>query len=241
MQFARSVRAPLCVAAVAVATSLLAAVPVSAHTPSIKAECVDGQARLHVGLSRYDDRRSNSVKVDDNGQSIEDRKFGGSFRKTYRRSGTEHHVFTVSVRAWDDNRRSRGWSFTKKVTTPPCVAPEPPKPTKPPKPSKPPTTTTTTTTPPTTTTRVTTTTPATTSTTVETTTTTTPPATTTTTTTPLTFDWPTTQPKAIVVPAANDSDLPDTGADVTVPLVLGVLLLAGGVVVLVLLRRRIRE
>jgi LPXTG-motif cell wall-anchored protein len=43
------------------------------------------------------------------------------------------------------------------------------------------------------------------------------------------------------VPAANDRGLPDTGANVTVPLVLGVLLLSGGVVVLFVLRRRLRR
>jgi hypothetical protein len=63
---------------------------------------------------------------------------------------------------------------------------------------------------------------------------------TTTTTAPLTFDWPTTRPKAVVVPAASDSELSDTGADVTTPLVLGVLLLTGGIVVLIVLRRRIQ-
>lgn len=235
MQFARAVRAPFCVAAVVASAGLLAAIPASAHTPSLKAECADGRAVLTVGLSRYDGRRSNSVEVRDNGQSIEDRKFGESFRRTYRKPGTAQHVFTVTVHAWDDPRRQRGWSFTKKLTVPACVTP----------PTKTTTTpVTTTTTPVTTTTSVPVTTtppPVTTTTTtpVETTTTTTTTITTTT-TTPLTFDWPTTQPRAAVVPAANDRNLPDTGADVTVPLVLGVLLLAGGTVLLVVLRRRIR-
>jgi LPXTG-motif cell wall-anchored protein len=222
MQFARAVRAPLCVVAAVAATGLLV-VPASAHTPSLKAVCADGDAVLTVGLSRYDGRRPNAVAVEDNGRSVEDTRFGESFRESYRGSGTVEHVFTVTVRAWDDPYWQRGWSFTKKLTVPVCVTP---------------TTAVTTTTVPvpvTTTTTTTVTTPVETSTTTTTTTTTTS-----TTTTPLTFDWPTTRPKAVVVAAAN-SGLPDTGADVTVPLVLGVLLLAGGVVVLVVLRRRLRR
>lgn len=218
MQFARAVRASLCVAAAVASAGLLAAVPASAHTPSLKSGCLDGNAVLTVGLTRYDGRRSNWVTVEDNGRSLETSGFRESFRKSYSEPGTVEHVFTVTVRAWDDPRWERGWSFRKTLTVPVCVTP----------------TTTTTTTVPITTTTVTTTTP------VETTTSTTT-TTTTTTTTPLTFDWPTTQRKALVVPAANDSGLPDTGADVTVPLVLGVLLLSGGVVVLFVLRRRLRR
>ncbi|MEU4768334.1 LPXTG cell wall anchor domain-containing protein [Actinosynnema sp. NPDC023794] len=214
MQFARAVRASLCVAAAVASAGLLAAVPASAHTPSLKSGCLDGNAVLTVGLTRYDGRRSNSVTVEDNGRSVEDGRFRESFRKSYTEPGTVEHVFTVTVRAWDDPRWERGWSFTRRLTVPACVTP---------------TTTITTTAVPVTTTTVTTATP------VETTTTTT------TTTTPLTFDWPTTQRKALVVPAANDSGLPDTGADVTVPLVLGVLLLSGGTVVLFVLRRRLRR
>lgn len=216
MQFARAVRAPLCVAAAVASAGLLAAAPASAHTPSLKSGCVDGNAVLTVGLTRYDGRRSNAVTVEDNGRSLEDGRFRESFRRSYSEPGTVEHVFTVTVRAWDDPRGERGWSFTRRLTAPPCVTP---------------TTTTTTTVPATTTTTttVTTTTP------VETTTTTT------TTTTPLTFDWPTTQRKALVVPAADDRGLPDTGADVTVPLVLGVLLLSGGTAVLFVLRRRLRR
>ncbi len=216
MHFARAVRAPLHVAAVVAAACLLAAVPASAHTPSLKAGCVDGNAVLTVGLTRYDGRRSNSVSVEDNGRSVEDRRFRESFRSTYSGPGTAGHVFAVTVRAWDDPRWERGWSFRKTLTVPACVTP-------------------TTTVPATTTPTVTTTTP------VESTTTTTTTTATSTTTAPLTFDWPTTQRKAVVVPAANDSGLPDTGANVTVPLVLGVLLLSGGVVVLFVLRRRLQR
>lgn len=222
MPFARAVRASLCVAAAVAAAGLLAAVPASAHTPALKSGCVDGNAVLTVGLTRYDGRRSNSVTVADNGRAVEDRPFRESFHKSYSEPGTVEHVFTVTVRAWDDPRWARGWSFTRTLTVPACVTP-------------PPTTTTTTTTVP-----VTTTAPVTTTTPIETTTTVTT-TTTTTTTTPLTFDWPTTQRKAAVVPAANDRGLPDTGANVTVPLVLGVLLLSGGVVVLFVLRRRLRR
>lgn len=218
MQFARAVRAPLCVAATVAAAGLLAAVPASAHTPSLRAGCVDGDAVLTVGLSRYDGRRSNSVSVRDNGRSVGERRFGESFRQSYREPGTVAHAFTVTVSAWDDPRWERGWSFTRTLTVPACVTP------------------TTTTTP----VAVTTTAPVTTTTPVETTTTTTTTSTSTT-TTPLTFDWPTTQRKAVVVPVAGDSGLPDTGADVTVPLVLGVLLLAGGTVLLFVLRRRLRR
>ncbi|WP_158851611.1 LPXTG cell wall anchor domain-containing protein [Saccharothrix deserti] len=258
MQFARVVRASFCVAAAVATASLLTASPASAHIPTIKAECVGDEARLAVSLSRYDGRRSNWLKVDDNGEAIANHEFRESYSKTYRRPGTARHVFTVTVFAWDDaypyaypqhpyaypyggyqygspygyppgGYAPRGWSFTKKFTVEPCVVPPTttttvPATTKPPKPSKPEKTTTTPV--------PVTTTPVTTTTTVETTTTTT--------TTPLTFDWPTTRPKAVVIPAANDSELPDTGADVTAPLVLGVLLLTGGVIVLVLLRRRIQ-
>jgi len=183
MQLARVVRAPLHVVA-AVALGLLTAVPAAAHTPTLKSGCVDGNAVLTVGLTRYDGSRSNSVAVEDNGRSVEDSGFRESFRRSYSEPGTVEHAFTVTVRAWDDSEWDRGWSFSRTLTVPACVTP---------------------------------------------------------TTTPLTFDRPTAQRKALVVPAANDSGLPDTDADVTVPLVLAVLLLSGGVVVLFVLRRRLQR
>ncbi|MEU7527506.1 LPXTG cell wall anchor domain-containing protein [Saccharothrix sp. NPDC042600] len=209
---ARTPRAPLCVIA-AVLTAVLAPTPASAHTPTLKAACADGQAVLSVELRNYNDDRPNRLHVTDGATTLDSRTFGSHLRRAYTRDGTAAHTFTVTVEAWDDRYWSRGWSFTRSLPIPPCATLTPPPPPPPP---------TTTTTPP----------PAPT-TTVPTTTTTTA---TTTTTTALTLDWPTTRPKPAVIPAATG--LPDTGADVTAPLVIGLLLLTGGTAVLILLRRR---
>jgi hypothetical protein len=42
--------------------------------------CAAGDAVLTVGLSRYDDRRPNTVAVEDNGRSVEDTRFGASLQ-----------------------------------------------------------------------------------------------------------------------------------------------------------------
>ncbi|MGM1060604.1 hypothetical protein [Saccharothrix sp. Mg75] len=221
MQFARAVRAPLGVAAV-VAACLLTAAPAGAHTPAVKAGCIDGRAVLTVGLGGYDGRRANTVEVVDNDRSIEDSEFREAFRRSFSRTGRTPHAFRVTVRAWDDPRWSRGWSFTREHRVPVCAPPPPPPagtgaavaPEPPPAPAPAPP-------PPT---------PA--STTVETTTTTT--------TTPV-FTWPTTRPEAVVVPASAESGPPVTRADVVLPLALGALLLLGGPAVLIVLRRRLRN
>ncbi|ONI88865.1 hypothetical protein ALI22I_18050 [Saccharothrix sp. ALI-22-I] len=74
-----------------------------------------------------------------------------------------------------------------------------------------------------------------------------PPQTTTTTTTeppaqttaPDTFDWPTTKLKAVVALTAEDESL-DTGTAL-VPLIIGLLMLTGGVILLLEIRRRVRR
>ncbi|MBP2337899.1 hypothetical protein JOF41_004077 [Saccharothrix coeruleofusca] len=200
------------VAAVIAATCLATTAPAAAHTPALKAGCADGRAVLSVELRDYDGRRANRVRVDDGGESIEDRSFRSHFRRAYTGSGDAVRAFTVTVRAWDDPKWSRGWSFHRELTTPVCAAPA----------AAAPVAATTTT--------------AAVTTVVETTT----AALTTTTTPPLTFVWPTARLTASVVPAAADRDLPDTGADVVVPLAVALLVLAGGITVLVVQRRRIR-
>ncbi|QFZ22171.1 hypothetical protein [Saccharothrix syringae] len=198
--------------------AVLAGAPTaSAHTPSVVGGCVDGRAVLTVELERYDGRRANSVSVTDGDRSIEDERFRGEFRRAYSESGTVPHAFVVTVLAWDDPRGARGWSFSREVTVHKCATPPiPPAPPAPP--------------------------PAVTTTTVEVPVATTPTAvgTTTATTPPLTFHLPSTQPKP-VVRAAGLSDLPRPGPRVTVPLVLSAVVLVGGLVVLVVLRRRLRR
>lgn len=215
-------RAAAAAAAIA-ATCLVTTAPAIAHTPALKAGCADGRAVLSVELRDYDGRRPNRIRVDDNGESVEDGSFRSRFRRAHTGSGDVAHAFTVTVLAWDDPKWSRGWSFSRRLTTPVCAAPTTAATTAPATAAPVPVTTATTT--------------ATTSAAAVGTTTTTAS---TTTTTPLTFDWPTARLTASVVPAASDQDLPGTGADVVPPLLVGLLMLVGGIAVLVVLRRRLR-
>jgi LPXTG-motif cell wall-anchored protein len=252
----RIVRRGLGVSAVVATTAIVwfaVANPAEAHTPKVKAECYRGQAVLLVELSNYSDSRSNNITVQDGTTTIRDARFGRSFREIWTRPGTEDHTFKVKVKAWDDPRGDKGFSFSKTLTVPSC-APKPPAP-------KPPagTTTTTTTTPPAETTTskkpivtlpplITTsskekekepekekTQPTTTTT---TTTTTAVPTTTTKRSTP-SFQFTTTTTKAFV-PVGNETNLPNTGASIAIPALVGLCLLTAGGMVLFSARQRKR-
>ncbi|WP_158847697.1 LPXTG cell wall anchor domain-containing protein [Saccharothrix deserti] len=228
MEFARIARRALglsAVTATAAVAMLAMTAPASAHVPELKAECKDEKAVLSVKLKSYARGDSNTIKIKDGDETLKDQKFGQSYEEKFTRPGDVAHVFTITVKASDGDQ----FSFTKKLKTPPCV-----------------TRTTTTTTPATTTTTSTTTT-TTTTTTVGTTTTTEPTTTTTTTTTTpsettptttTTFSLPTTTTTTGIVPVSNESDLADTGASTTVPLVIGLVLLGAGGLALFMLRRR---
>ncbi len=216
MQFAR-VGALVGAAVAAAAATVFAAVPASAHTPVLNAECKDGTTTLSVKLTQYAEstaQKSNRVKVTlDGDKELENKDFGRSFEGSYSASGDVKRVFVVEVKAHDGNQ----YSFTKTKTVEACVVP---------------TTTTTTTTTETTST----------TTTVETTTE--PSETTTTTVEPTTetsessVPATTTTTDAAVVPVADTDELASTGASIAIPLVIGVVLLGGGAALLIVLRRR---
>ncbi|MER5262966.1 hypothetical protein ABTZ99_12945 [Actinosynnema sp. NPDC002837] len=208
MQFAR-VGALVGAAVAALAATVFAAVPASAHTPKLEAKCQDGTTTLSVKLTAYAEstsQKSNRIKVTVGDEELENKDFGRSFEGSYSVSGDVKRVFVVEVTAHDGNQ----YSFTEKKTVEACVVP------------------TTTTTSPTTTTLPPTTTTEPSTTTVPPTTTESPSsAPTTTTTTPE------------VVPVADTGDgLANTGASIAIPLVIGVVLLGGGAALLIVLRKR---
>jgi LPXTG-motif cell wall-anchored protein len=195
--------------------------PAVAHTPKISAECKGEVTTLRVKLTDYQVSKSkvNHVKVEDNGKVLKDVDFKDKYEESFKTSAAEKHTFKVTVKAWDDPKGDRGWSFEATRNVEACV------------------TTTTTTTTETTTTTTDSTPPST-----ETTTTTTdstPPSTETTTTTTESTTSPTTVPTTTTTPAAfDDEELPNTGASIALPLGIAGVLLAGGAAALFIVRRR---
>lgn len=109
------------------ATALLAlAVPASAHVPNVKAECKDGKTTLSVVLTKYvvHQGKTNTVQVTDGEQTLqEETNFGTSFSKTFETDGSVDHAFVVTVKAWDDPKGEKGWSFVKRLPVTACVTP----------------------------------------------------------------------------------------------------------------------
>ena len=182
----------------------------SAHTPHVKASCEGDTTTLSVKLTAYNEKKSNTVKVTDGDEVLVDTSFKTNFEETYETSGAVDHVFTVTVQAWDDPEGDKGFSFTKELEVEKCVTE---------------TTTTTTTT--------------------ETTSETTPPTETSTpseTPTSSSTEAPpvttTVVPTTTTSPAVEEAALAETGASIALPLGIAGVLLAGGAVLLFVVRRR---
>ncbi|WP_158851613.1 hypothetical protein [Saccharothrix deserti] len=215
MQLARVVGAAIGVVATIATTTLVMALPASAHTPTLTPKCENGTASLTVKLRAYaqsTDQKSNHIKVTVDGKEVENKDFSASFDGAYSATGDVKREFVVEVTAYDGNQ----FSFKKTETVEPCVAV-----------TSTSSTTTTTTTTSTTVETTTTTTEATTTTTEPTTSESSPAGTTTTTTT-----------TPAIVAVADTGGLADTGASIAIPLVIGVVLLGGGAALLIVLRRR---
>lgn len=229
MEFARIARRTLGASAVTLTTAvalLAMTAPASAHIKTTTASCnSENKAELFVKLVRYDGSKTNTVKIKDGQNSLDDKKFSDFYERRFTLPGNVAHTFTIEVKAGDDPHGYNGWSFTKKLETPPCVTP-----------------TTTTSKSTTTTTAATTTTTTTNATTTTTTTEPTAPSEATTTTTTPSLSLPTTTTTKAFVPVGNESELPNTGASIVIPLAVGLGLLgAGGVALLALRRRRAAE
>jgi LPXTG-motif cell wall-anchored protein len=180
-----------------------------AHTNRSSAECVDDTTTLTVDLTAYRDEKKNTVKITDNGTVLHEGEFGKNFQKEFDAPGDVEHIFTIEVKAWDDPKAEKGWSFTDEHKVAACVeVTEPP-------------TSTSETTPPSETTTTTTTTeapPAPTSSEVAPPVATTPPTTTTT--------------------EVQEEALAETGASIALPLGIAGVLIVGGVGALFVVRRR---
>lgn len=107
---------------------LALAIPASAHTPSSKAECVDGKAVLSVKLGAYA-KRDNTIVVKDGETELVKTSFGENYEKSWTRAGDVAHTFTIAVKASDGDK----FNYSKTLTVEACV-----------KPTTPPSTTTTT-------------------------------------------------------------------------------------------------
>lgn len=182
----------------------------SAHTPHLSAECKGETTTLTVKLDAYNAKKTNTVTVTDGGTTLDDTAFKSSYDKKFDVPGDVDHSFTVKVVAGDDRDGAKGWSFTKTLDVKACVTP----------PEETTTTTTTTEAPP------------------ETTTTTEAPpseeTTTTTTEVAPVVNTSTTSP----APEVQNEGLAETGASIALPLGIAGVLLVGGVVALVVVRKR---
>jgi LPXTG-motif cell wall-anchored protein len=197
------------VAVATVSTGLIGfAGTAGAHTNRSAAECVDDTTTLTVDLTAYNKKKDNSVKITDNGSVVHEGTFKENYREKFEVPGDVEHTFTIEVKAWDDPKAEKGWSFTDEhkveacveVTTPPSTTTETTPPSE--------TTTTTTEVPPTSTSSEAPPVP------------TTPPTTTTTT------------------PEVQEEALAETGASIALPLGIAGVLIVGGAGALFVVRRR---
>src|SRR5690349_4885110 len=95
----------------------------AAHTNSSKAECVDDTTTLTVNLTAYSGKHDNSVKITD-GETVldENADFGKEYSKVFEVPGDVEHLFTIDVKAGDNDR----YSFTKEYKVEACVETPPP-------------------------------------------------------------------------------------------------------------------
>jgi LPXTG-motif cell wall-anchored protein len=100
---------------------LALAIPASAHTPSSKAECVDGKAVLSVKLGAYA-KRDNTIVVKDGETELVKTSFGENYEKSWTRAGDVAHTFTIAVKASDGDK----FNYSKTLTVEACVKPTTP-------------------------------------------------------------------------------------------------------------------
>lgn len=114
----------------------------AAHTNKSHADCVDDTTTLTVDLTAYNDRKSNTVKITDNGAVLHEGDFGKDYQDAFEVPGDVKHTFTIDVVAHDDKDGKKGWTFSDEHVVEACVEPtQPPTETEP---TQPPTETTTT-------------------------------------------------------------------------------------------------
>jgi cobalamin biosynthesis Mg chelatase CobN len=182
-----------------------------AHTPNVTAECAGDTTTLTVKFTQYRDEHNNHVKITDGDSVLVEKDFKAKYEKSFTAPGDVNHVFRVVVTAWDDEK----YNYDQRFEVPACFQP-------------------------TSTTEETTTEETTTSTTTEEST---PSSTTESSEAPTTSSEappvstttvaPTTTPTAV-----DDEALAETGASIGVPLGIAGVLLVGGAVALIIVRRR---
>jgi LPXTG-motif cell wall-anchored protein len=202
----------------------------SAHTPKISAECKEATSitTLNVKLSAYNGSKANTIKITDGSTVLHEGDFRENFQKKFEAPGDVKHSFTVTVKAWDDPRAEKGWSFESKRNVEACVTP-PPSSSSSSSSSTPPSSTSESTPPSSETTSST-----------PSSSTTPPPVVTTTVSTSSTPPAPTTTvlPTTTTPPNVEEAALAQTGASIGLPLGIAGVLIVGGVVLLFVMRRR---
>ncbi len=120
-------------AAVALGAAMVLALPASAHNHSDSASCYNTTAQFQVNLANYT-ARNNTVTITDQGKTVVDDTFHGSYNKTIKDDdATVEHVFKITVVAGDDTpgpdgNGPAGFSFVDTQTSPVCETPPPPPP-----------------------------------------------------------------------------------------------------------------
>jgi len=184
----------------------------SAHTPDLKASCEGDTTTLSVKLTAYNAEKPNTVKITDGDKVLVDTtEFKTKFEDTFETSGAVDHVFTVTVKAWDDPNGDKKFSFTKELKVTKCVTE---------------TTTTTTTT------------ETTSETTPPSETSSTPSETPTSSSTEAPPVSTTVVPTTTTTTEVEEAALAETGASIALPLGIAGVLLVGGAVLLFVVRRR---
>jgi LPXTG-motif cell wall-anchored protein len=92
-----------------------------AHTNRSAAECVDDTTTLTVDLTAYNKKKDNTVTVTDNGTVVHEGSFEENYQEKFEVPGDVEHVFTIEVKAWDDPKGEKGWSFTDEHKVAACV------------------------------------------------------------------------------------------------------------------------
>lgn len=128
--------ASVATAALALGGLVATAMPASAHTPNVSADCqnltvdlwayADGSQRSwwhgkKRGGQHGSDGKVNTVTITVNGEVEVDETFGKSSRQTVPLDPTRSNEWTVEVDAWDND----AYDFNESGTTEPCVTPEP--------------------------------------------------------------------------------------------------------------------
>ena len=98
----------------------------AAHTNKSKAECVDDITTLTVDLTAYNKRETNTVKITDGDTVLHEGEFDVNYQEQFEVPGDVEHVFTIDVKAGDDPKGKKGWTFTEEYKVEACVEPSTP-------------------------------------------------------------------------------------------------------------------